>query len=527
MATLLFFIVPKAEAQNYTCTSSINVASGASINVGANQTVCLTATSGTYNPSSITIATTGTLVIKAGVKLSFTGWPTNLGGKIINLGTLNLGGNLASGRIENYGHTTINQMQQPTSNSNPITLTNNGLLEVSGYWALYNAYINNQSDSVIFHSSSTLYNTTIDNSGYMEFTNGINNTYNSSFNNYGYFKVGSQIQFNDGTYLSNDSTMSFNGGTVNFQGALFTNNGRIMVNGGHDFHLDKATNGIANNGIWVVSGSITFGAAITLTNNCRIVANGDFQMNTLDTLYNNGLLWITGAGQSVNLTTTGSTIINGSNGFVRAEKYKSTGPIISGFGIFYFTGTTTNGGSIIGSSASNPIKFYTPSGNPVGGTKSNVTFLPISSIGTLKDTTNYDCGGNPVTVVGNPPYVKGDTVVLCSAAPVTFHLITDGLITPYDNTYTISWSTLKLFSIGGAENTTTLATVQGTWIADTTNKTIVFTPAAGFTSGTATAQFKVADKKTGNPTTYPSTKALLMVKVTPVWAPTNLNAEGY
>lgn len=524
MATLLFFIVPKAEAQSYTCTNSINVASGTAITVGANQTVCLTATSGTYSPSSITIAATGTLVIKGGVTLTFTGWPTNLGGKIINLGTLSLGGNLESGNIENHGHVIINQMQQGGS---PITLINNGLFEVNGSWSLNGSYINNQSDNMIFSSGSTLYNTTIENSGYIEFKKGLNNTYNSVFNNYGYFKVDDQIQFNDGTYLSNDSTMSFDGGTVNFQGALFTNNGRIMVNGGNNFALDKATNGIANNGIWVVSGSITFGASITLTNNCRIVANGDFQMNTLDTLYNNGLLWITGTGKSVNLTTTGSTIINGSNGFVRAEKFKSTGPIISGLGIFYFTGTTTNGGSIIGSSATNKIKFYTPSG-AIGGTTSNVTPLATSSIGTsLKDTTNYDCGGNPVTVVGNPPFVKGDTVSLCSAAPVTFQLITQGLIAPYNNTYTISWSTLKLFSVGGTENTTSLTTAQGTWVADTTNKKIVFTPKTSFTNGTAKAQFKVANKKTGNPTTYPSNKATLIIKITPVMAPTDLNAESY
>lgn len=300
-----------------------------------------------------------------------------------------------------------------------------------------------------------------------------------------------------------------------------------MVNGGNDFALDKATNGIANNGIWVVSGSITFGASITLTNNCRIVTNGDFQMNTSDTLYNNGLLWVTGSTSKFYISTGGSTIINGSNGFVRGKNFKiNNGVTIGRSGSFYFTGTLNNGGSITGNTASDPIKFYTPSGNSIGGTTSNVTFLTTSSV-TPKDTTNYDCSSNPVSVVGNPPYVKGDTVNLCSAAPVTFHLIADSLIVPYNNTYAIVWNALKLFSVGGTENTISLIVPQGTFIADTTNKTIVFTPNVSFTSGTAAAQFKVADKETGDQTTYTSSKATLTIILRPVEAPTNLEAHGY
>ena len=123
--------------------------------------------------------------------------------------------------------------------------------------------------------------------------------------------------------------------------------------------------------------------------------------------------------------------------------------------------------------------------------------------------------------------MKDTTIELCSAAPVTFHLVTDSLITPYNSSYYIYWPALKLFSVGGAENTTNLTTSQGTFAIDTSNQTIVFTPLPLFSSGTAAAQFKVANKTSGDPITYTSSKATITINITPVEAPTDLKATGY
>jgi len=561
MAACLFFMVSNATAQTCTgCTNTMSGGGNAAINVTTGETLCLV--SGTFHPSSLTIASGGTLCIGTGATLAYNNYGFSLAGNIINHGILTFkgSGNVGTGTIDNYGtvsqtgyigdfgltvnnHGTItiegqigNGSATITNDTNAVFKTTNtirnfsgminnyGLFQANEFMALSSTYIDNRDSFVVV--SSTELKGTFDNSGYASFKNLTSGSgLSATVNNYGVFKATGSLNVGDATYFTNDSLTVFDiPGGVNFSGPMLTNNNRLNTTG--DFEVNNSSMDFVNTGMLYVGGAFQYNDAATGANNCRIFAVDGIIIHGAN-FKNYGLLWTTKAFEVTN-----GSLINGKTGFIRGVNF-SNNDSISGYGVFYMTGSSIKnaGGDFNGSSSSDKIKFYTPNGNGFPSNSShslsNVTFLPTSSLTPL-DTNSFSCGSAPsIPAAGNPPFVQGDTLALCDVAPVTFHLITDSLLKPYDNTYNIYWPALKLFSVGGSENTINLTTAEGTWQADTTNKTIVFTPAPSFTTGIAQAQFKAANKKPGDPITYTSNKATLIIHLNSVSAPAILEVEGY
>lgn len=524
MATLLLFMVPEAKAQSCTgCTNTLSGGGNSNITVNAGQTLCLV--SGIFNPGSLTIGSGGTLCVGAGVTLNYGSWWTNNSNcQIINHGTINFtgsGGSVEGVNIENYDRFIFSGQMQNVSG----TIINKGLFKVGNFISTSTTYIDNR-DSFLSTGTTGLQGA-MDNSGYA-YLNNSNNTssgISATINNYGLFVADGAIRIGKATYLINDSLVVFKS-SVNFAGPMLTNSDGARMNVLGDFEVNSAQLQFVNSGFLYVSGAFIYNDAASGANNCRIFAKTGITLHAGDFI-NQGLLW---SGSSLIINT--GNLKNGATGFVRGINFTNH-ETASGIGAYYFTGTNINSGGIIaGDSASHKIQFYTTNGTPISnGTVTNVTFASTSSIAPL-DTAGFDCSTTPeLPPAGNPPYVKGDSVHLCSVAPVTFHLITDSLIQPYDNTYYIYWPALKLFDPANSgnptNNTAGLTTPEGSFVADTTNQTIVFTPDPSFTSGTAKVQFRAADKTTGDPITYTSSKATLIINVTPVEAPSALDATGF
>lgn len=121
---------------------------------------------------------------------------------------------------------------------------------------------------------------------------------------------------------------------------------------------------------------------------------------------------------------TSSIVENAATGHIRGVNFTNSGEI-SGYGAFYFTGTTNmnTGGSMIGDEP-NSILFFDASqtGSNIfdtpGGTVSNVirpdTMEPM-------DTDSYDCVAPP-SVAGYPPTVNSFSTVLCEPEAVLIPL---------------------------------------------------------------------------------------------------------
>jgi len=533
MTILLFIMVPKAQAQTG-CSNCDSVLTGniTAINVPAGKTWCLQSANNTVGAGSFSIASGAILCISQGASLKVTSWWTNASsGKIINQGNLQLSGGGLYGPldIDNYG----NLIQSDNGIQNfSGTFNNYGTGTFGGTFQVKDGTINN-TNNLIFNGNVDITGT-LENTGHVYFAGGISSGagLSGTVNNYGLFESSGVVNFTAGTYLTNDSTMNFKNGNVQFQGALYTNNGRIAVT--NDFALNSITNGVYNNGIFVVGGSITFGASVKIVNNCRIVSVGNLKIDK-DSIINNGLLWVTGANSKIS-TTTGAYIKSGHYGFIRGVNFENgNGANISGLGSFYFTGTSSNGGVINGDSVSNKLKFYNPTGNTInvsGGTSnSNVGYFTTDSITPL-DTTAFDCSVIPPQAAGNPPTVKDTTINLCTSSIVTLNMATNGMVVPYTG-YSILWNTLKLFSNGGNENVTTLTLANKGTFTFTTNgaqQNIKFVPLPTFKSGTAIVQYKVADKKnpiTGTGTTDMSIRKTITIKFDTPPAPTEIIGGGF
>lgn len=312
------------------------------------------------------------------------------------------------------------------------------------------------------------------------------------------------------TILYNDATMEFvDIAEVQFNGALLTNNGRISVPAGK-FKLNNSSAEIVNNGIIITSDNFEINASgIKVINNCRIVSGKNIPVSNGANVTNNGLLWA-----SEDLTLNGADVKfeNSLTGFVRGKNFVNSGKV-SGQGQFYFTGTTNNnGGSILGDAPSNPILFYDAS--QTGSQIVDMGNVPVNTIRptsmTLLDTTNYECSA-PTGAAGFPPTVSDTTMEYTLADTVVFDI--SNSMSPYDNSYSLHYNCLQLFSEGGHEMTNNLVIPNiGQFIIDINNKKVSFIKDANFTGSEIKIEYIIANAQSASSPLYYSARRKVTLK---------------
>lgn len=134
---------------------------------------------------------------------------------------------------------------------------------------------------------------------------------------------------------------------------------------------------------------------------------------------------------------------------------------------------------------------------------------------TPMDTTSFDCSAIPVSGAGFLPNTDTVSRTYCTP-PASLNFDLHNYVSAYDNTCTIQWSTIKLFEYNNPDNTTNNTTNliianKGVFSANTTTGIITFTPDSAFTSGSVTAQYRIANTKAGDPIVYPSLKTDIMI----------------
>lgn len=340
MAILSIFVITlmqsTAISQNCNCSpDQIVPPNEQNITVNANQTKCLV--SGTYN-SNVSIASGGTLCVGNDVQLTISNF-NNLQGTLVNSGTIAGIGNLNnySGTIKNYGTITI---------SNSINFSSGGRLE--NYSRLTMSAPN-------FNGSATIEN-------YQDGTMYVNNN----------FPLG------NGSTLTNRGYLIFQSGDFNTNsGTFFYNYGRAYVQNGN-FNPSGL---IRNEGWFYARRMININSGAIISNKCRFISDQGFNNNSAS-FTNDGMIWVTGQDNSngSRIQNNGGSIFeNSAISQLRGVNFDNSGGTVRGSGEYYFTGTTRQQGSFIGSDANNPIKFYDTSVNPehpifdVGNPGANVT----------------------------------------------------------------------------------------------------------------------------------------------------------
>ena len=446
-------------------------------------------------------------------------------GSIYNYGSFNVNGGLETlngSTIDNYGNMTVQSISfydTTVTNYNDAEFTTTNSVNVySGYW-------DNRLGGVVYLNGNNVnFTGGLDNSGYWEFER--ISSLSSTLNNYGQMKVyNTASNISSTTYLTNDDLLEFiNVPEIQYNGPMLTNNGTITVTHSTtgNFKMNQAINQVFNNGLIVVSGQFEQNAAGSLlVNNCTIEARHFFIGN--GEAQNNGLIWATGtaAGQGLAVQGLASILKNAATGHVRGANFTNSG-LISGYGAFYFTGTTNmnTGGSFIGDEP-NSILFYDTSqtGDNIfdtpGGTVTNV-IRPDSM--TPYDTSTYDCIAPP-SVAGYPPTTAEFYTILCEE-PDTVLIPLENYVEPHppvDNiSFTILYNTVRLFEYNNQTNPTNNSTNltisgKGTFTANTTTGVITFVPNPTFTSGTVEAEYRVSNERAGDPIVYPSPRTKITI----------------
>lgn len=521
-------------AQDCVCTNTITASTSDPIVVASGQVWCVN--SGSVS-KSITMSG-GTLCIAAGASFSTSGsvnlnsgnvinkgtfnfsWPSGtFGVNIENSGTINTGGfNDYSGKLNNKGDFYGNGQLQLISGGD---LYNTGMFKMNsgGFQIAANATLHNLGKMYLrnldfsgnyFYNSDSLEIETI-------------NALNSVFDNFGVTKVYTAASIGSSTYITNDSLLQFiNVGSIEFNGPMLTNNGRLTVrhsaSWGGNFKLNNNSNQCYNNGIITVSGQFQINAAGgKFVNNCRLVC-GEF-LNHPGNVENYGIIRSLGK-----IDNNGAAnFYNATTGQVRGGDLKNSGRI-TGYGSFYFTGNTDNSGAFItGSSTGDPIRFYdiAPAGTIVdnnGGGSITNTIRPASM--TAPDTGTYTCTA-PASVAGYPPTVKDFIKSVCDGGTaISFNLsdsVTANATIFSGDPFVLQYSSVKLFEYGNAanptNNTTNLSiTGKGVFSVNTTTGKVTFTPASGFT-GTAIAEYRISNKRSGDAIAYPSGRKKITISL--------------
>lgn len=419
------------------------------------------------------------------------------GAEIINQGEFNLlNSSFTSTTVDNYGTMSIN----------------NGLTVNSGYW--HNringkVYVNMESQS-----SSVTFNGDIDNSGFWQFAR--IGSLSSTLNNLGHMQVFNAVNdISQNTYLTNDNLLEFtNVPDVQLNGPMLTNNGTLTINHSTagNLKLNQAINQLHNNGTVIVTGNIEHNnAGAKIVNNCRIICQNYFVGNGITE--NNGFIQAFG---ELEIEGTASELRNSSEGHFRGTDFRNSGKI-TGYGSYYFTGTTNfaSSGIFEDDDPENPIEFYdvTSSGNifdlfvasnPAINTIRPALMRPIAP-------SAYGCTA-PSTLAGNPPTTQEALFLICGPEVVTFTL-GPPWVTPHEDVESESFAllpgTIRLFEYNNPENptnnTTTLAIPsKGVFTVSSSTGLVTFTPDVAFTGGSVDAEYRISNKRPSDPISYPS-----------------------
>ncbi len=547
------------------CAGCTNTISGSTITVNAGEVYCLY--SGSWS-GGVTM-NGGTICIAEGATFETSYISGNLSGTVINRGTmtfnLNAGGphnitfenyglfnttnlqnfsgtinNAATGRVQmasgqagflsgaainNYGKMYLNANSGVDCHN--ANIINYDSFVVSENFYLDGGSLDNKASGVVSLSmsgGSTAIQGQTDNSGLMLIRKGNsdNGGISAVVNNYGIMRIYDAVVLGSATYLTNDSLIEFiNINSVEFQGPMLQNNGRLRVTAGN-LSLNSSISQMVNNGIVIVSGSVSHNiAGSKVVNTCRIVAGSYFVGN--GTTENKGLIWVMGEFKVEGML---SEIKNDTLGFIRGADFRNSGKI-TGYGSYYFTGTTNfqSAGTMIGDDANKPILFFDNSqtgtqifdvyvaDNPPVNTERPALMVPI-------DTTNYVCGAPPSSA-GYPPTVGNIDTTSCTVPPsIVFHLsdhvsaheIVDG------KSFTIDYGSIKLFDHNdpdnGTNNTSALHVANvGNFTANLSNGNITFAPDPAFTGGEVVADYKISNSWTGIPPVHPSPKAQITMTI--------------
>lgn len=483
---------------------------------------------GTFTNSGQTSFSTGASMINSGTYTSttFHDFP----GTLNNSGTLTISGTtefLAGSEIINHGEITFNGGLDPSN----VNVTNSNVLTINTSVNVQGGYWNNLLGGEVYLNGTTVtFIGDLDNSGYWEFER--LNTLSSTLNNYGHMKVSNVVNsITSTTYLTNDDLLEFvNVSDVQYNGPMLTNNGTITVTHGTagNFKMNQAINRMHNNGTVNITGQFELNnAGAELVNNCKIICKTFFVGN--GTVTNAGLIHAIGTGitydrpDGINIEGTSSYLTNTRTGFVRGVNFRNSGDI-NGYGAFYFTGTTNmnTGGTFIGDSATEQILFFdtTQTGSNIfdsqGGTVTNV--LRPASL-TPQDSSSYNCTAPP-SYAGSPPTVNPVSIGMCVPGNTSFDI--DDYVTPAEpvggDPFVLLHSTIKLFEYNNPTNATNnsanlVIAGKGTFSANTSTGVITFTHHPSFISGTVEAEYRISNKRTGDPITYPSPRAKITITI--------------
>ncbi len=556
--SLLTGSVAQSFGQNCPTVNTTNTVSGSYVTVNNGQTYGLT--SGSWS-GGVTLNAGGTLYIAPGATLTVSYVNGDFNGKIINCGTLNIVlynsprsaeiinyGILNSGAIQNltgsitnYGKLSIDQFTtngatlvnykkmnlQNVSLQNTVVSNHDTLIATNGFYALNGGTIDNRVNAYMSLNASSWGNTelatTVENAGTMIMRNANSGSgISRKVNNYGVMSILDAVTITTNAYFTNDSLLEFiNISSVNMQGkALLQNNKRLNVPSG-SIDLNSTNGQLVNNGMIKASGSVSQNAAGSkVINNCRIFAGSYFIGNGITE--NKGLIWVTGDFKVEGLP---SEVKNDSTGFIRGANFRNSGKI-TGYGSFYFTGTTdfNSAGIFAGSSASNPIMFFDASqtgnqifdsyvqNNPPVNTIRPAAMVPM-------DTTAYNCNSTQA-IAGFPPTTELVYKQVCSNAPIQINL--NDYVAPHTTvntqTFTVQLNSTKLFDYynnGNVTNNTNKLEIpnKGTFILNGTTGIITFTPSANFSQGEVRAQYIISNAVAGDPMTYPSNKTNITITI--------------
>jgi hypothetical protein len=514
-----------------------NVTFRGTINLQAGGTLCI-ASGGNFgsNNSNPNITGFNGNVINNGTMrfVFFTNYTPN----IQNFGTLNTTGMQGfAGILNNSGTVNLNGFHtfvsgavinnSGTFNKNSggefvnVAMTNSGTLNLDNSFFLNGGSLTNTvtgTANVTMNSGSSQFSGSIENSGTMNIRNATSgNGINTLVNNYGLMRFYDQVNLGTNTNMTNDNQMEFiNVSVVNYLGTVLTNNGNLLIPNG-SLNFNSVNSQFINNALLQASGSVAHNATNTyLRNNCRIIAQ-NYTINGGKT-DNHGIIDVSNL---VSINGTGRILENMSTGFIKGANFTNSGTV-TGFGNFYFTGTTNNNGGVFaGSSATNPILFFdtTSTGNvfDVGNAPTN-TIRPASM--TPQQTNEFDCNAIPPSTSGYPPTTIPYEAEFCTEETLSFSLA--DLVSPHPNvngqSFTVQNNSIRLFEFGNNTNPTNNSTVlniagKGTLTANTTTGEITFTRNPAFESGVLEAEYRITNTWSGNPTQNPSGRTKITLTI--------------
>lgn len=525
----LLLVAYAGKVQAQTCAGCTPI-SGGSITVNSGEVYCLP--SGTWS-GSVTLNAGGTICIAAGAtfdpsisvldgtiinhgSMSFAIWSGGpYSGTIINYGTFTSAGfnGTFTGTIKNHGQFTLGQMQNFSG-----ILENHNTVNINGWHTLLaGSLFENHIGGTINVNSGGQQSGSIENSGTMIFASGAQ--VNGIVNNYGFMQFNGSLNILSATYLTNDSVLEFvNTNNINFAGPMLTNNGTLTVSGG-SLAMNSPVSQLHNNGRMIISGDVLHNqAGSKIVNNCSILCNRYFVGNGMSE--NNGLIWVD---TLFEVQGGPSFLVNGKTGHIQGVNFTNTG-YISGYGSFYFTGTTNNVNamgpdSFVGDSAENPILFYdtSPTGPIFDSTSGSINVVRPPSMLPI-DVDDFDCSIIPPSVAGYPPTTEEFSETLCEPATILIPL--EGYVEPHEPVdgipFTVLYSTIKLFEYDNNSNPTNNSTEltipgKGVFTANTTTGLVTFVPDVAFTSGEVEAEYRISNERAGDPIVYPSGRTKITI----------------